>query len=109
MGYGTLVSGDPLGIKRISRKTRVYYRLESSNGMVMECNIDARGKAIRLFGGMASIVAGFGVASVAYFGLVEFPYLWYASAGLLAGGTLGVFEGWSGWCVARAMGIWTPI
>ena len=49
--------------------------------MVMECNIDARGKAIRLFGGMASIVAGFGVASVAYFGLVEFPYLWYASAG----------------------------
>ena len=109
MGYGTLVSGYPLGIKRISRKTRVYYRLESSNVMVMECNIDARGKAIRLFGGMASIVAGFGVASVAYFGLVEFPYLWYASAGLLAGGTLGVFEGWSGWCVARAMGIWTPI
>ena len=73
MGYGTLVSGYPLGIKHISRKTRVYYRLESSNDMVMECNIDARGKAIRLFGGMASIVAGFGVASVAYFGLVEVP------------------------------------
>lgn len=104
-----MVSWYPLGNKRISCKTRVYYRLEISGAMVLECNIDARGKAIRLFGGMASIIAGFGVASMAYLGLFEFPYLWYASAGLLAGGTLGVFEGWSGWCVARAMGIWTPI
>ena len=77
--------------------------------MVLECNIDARGKAIRLFGGMASVITGLGVATVAYFGLVDSSYLWYASAGLLAGGTLGVFEGWSGWCVARAIGIWTPI
>ena len=77
--------------------------------MVMECNIDARGKALRLFGGMPSIIAGFGIASAAHFDFVDIPYLWYASAGLLAGGALGVFEGWSGWCVARAMGFWTPI
>ena len=56
--------------------------------MVMECNIDARGKAIRLFGGMASIIAGFGIASVAYLDLAELPFLWYASTGLLAGGAL---------------------
>lgn len=77
--------------------------------MVMECNIDAKGKAFRLFGGIASIIAGFGIASAAHFDFVDLPYLWYASAGLLAGGALGVFEGWSGWCVARAMGFWTPI
>lgn len=77
--------------------------------MVMECNIDAKGKALRLFGGIASIIAGFGIASAAHFDFVDLPYLWYASAGLLAGGALGVFEGWSGWCVARAMGFWTPI
>ena len=77
--------------------------------MAMECNIDARGKAIRLFGGMFSLIAGLVIASIAHFDLVEIPYLWVAAAGLLAGGTLGIFEGWSGWCVARAMGIWTPI
>ena len=77
--------------------------------MVIECNIDAKGKALRLFGGIASIIAGFGIASAAHFDFVDLPYLWYASAGLLAGGALGVFEGWSGWCVARAMGFWTPI
>ena len=77
--------------------------------MVMECNIDAKGKAVRLFGGMASIVGGLGIACIASFGLVDAPYLWYASAGLLAGGSFGVFEGWSGWCDARAMGIWNPI
>ena len=77
--------------------------------MAMECNIDAKGKALRLFGGIASIIAGFGIASAAHFDFVDIPYLWYASAGLLAGGALGVFEGWSGWCVARAMGFWTPI
>ena len=77
--------------------------------MDMECNIDARGKALRLFGGVASIFGGLCIAGIAYLDIVELPYLWYASAGMLAGGSLGVFEGWSGWCVARAMGIWTPI
>ena len=43
--------------------------------MVMECNIDARGKALRLFGGMASIIAGFGIASAAHFDFVDIPYL----------------------------------
>lgn len=90
-------------------KTRFYYLRGKSNIMVMECNIDAKGKAFRLFGGVASIAGGLCIAGVAYVGIVELPYLWYASAGLLAGGSLGVFEGWSGWCVARAMGIWTPI
>ena len=44
--------------------------------MVLECNIDARGKAIRLFGGMASVITGLGVASMAYLGLFECPYVW---------------------------------
>lgn len=77
--------------------------------MAFECNIDAKGKAIRLFGGIFSLILGLIISSIAYFDLVEVAYLWVAGAGLLAGGTLGVFEGWSGWCVARAMGIWTPV
>tara|TARA_Y100000748_G_scaffold89227_1_gene74145 strand:+ start:494 stop:727 length:234 start_codon:yes stop_codon:yes gene_type:complete len=77
--------------------------------MAFECNIDAKGKAIRLFGGIFSLILGLIISSIAYFDLVEVAYLWVAAAGLLAGGALGVFEGWSGWCVARAMGIWTPV
>ena len=77
--------------------------------MAFECNIDAKGKAIRLFGGIFSLILGLIISSIAYFDVVEAAYLWVAAAGRLAGGTLGVFEGWSGWCVARAMGIWTPV
>ena len=104
-----MVSECPQEIRRDFSKTRVYYLTSLVENMVMECNIDARGKAVRLFGGLASIIGGLGIASIAYFDVVELPYLWYASAGLLAGGSFGVFEGWSGWCVARAMGIRTPI
>lgn len=77
--------------------------------MELECNIDARGKAVRLLGGFVSLMGGLGLAIVAYTGLVDGSYLWYGSAAMLAGGALGIFEGRSGWCVARAMGIWTPI
>ena len=104
-----MVSECPQEISRDFSKTCVYYLTSLVEDMVMECNIDARGKALRLFGGLASIIGGLSIASIAYFDVVELPYLWYASAGLLAGGSFGVFEGWSGWCVARAMGIWTPI
>ena len=40
------------------------------------------------------------------------PSNWFtvsSTIGLFAGGALGIYEGRSGWCVARAMGIWTPI
>lgn len=104
-----MVSGYQPGISHNFVKTRFYYLRRIHIGMVMECNIDARGKAMRLFGGLASIVGGFCIAGVAFLDVVDIPYLWYASAGMLVGGSLGVFEGWSGWCVARAMGIWTPI
>ena len=59
--------------------------------MAFECNIDAKGKAIRLFGGIFSLILGLIISSIAYFDLVEVAYLWVAAAGLLAGGTLGVF------------------
>ena len=40
------------------------------------------------------------------------PSNWFtisSAIGLFAGGALGIYEGRSGWCIARAMGIWTPI
>jgi hypothetical protein len=33
----------------------------------------------------------------------------YAGIGLTAAGAFGVFEGWAGWCVVRAMGFKTRI
>ncbi len=57
----------------------------------MQCNIDARGKAVRLlFGGGAT---------------------WSVIAGLstIAGGAFMIFEGASGWCAVRAMGFKTKL
>ena len=72
-----LVSECRQEIRRDFSKTRVYYLTSLVGNMVMECNIDARGKAVRLFGGLASIIGGLSIASVAYFDVVELPYLWY--------------------------------
>ena len=89
----------------------MIYNLNSRNqSMAGECNIDARGKFFRLVGGTASLI----VASVMLLMLIFeiLPTNWFTISsviGAFAGGILGIYEGRSGWCVARAMGIWTPI
>ena len=78
--------------------------------MPRECNIDARGKFIRLVGGSFSLFLGITAAGLLMLDVV--PSNWFtisSTIGLFAGGALGIYEGRSGWCVARAMGIWTPI
>ena len=75
----------------------------------MECNIDARGKGVRLVGGTASLLTGVAIAGLVGLGALEYASWWPPVAGLVAGGCLGIFEGRSGWCVVRAAGIWTPI
>ena len=73
----------------------------------MQCNIDAKGKAIRLVTGVLTLV---GAAALA----VLIPVLglsagwWAAVAGGLAGGGFAVFEARAGWCALRAMGFKTP-
>ena len=88
----------------------LYINRQSFLSMARECNIDSRGRFLRLVGGSISLLMGIIAASLLLLGLV--PSNWFtisSTIGLFAGGALGVYEGRSGWCVARAMGIWTPI
>tara|TARA_B100000925_G_scaffold95151_4_gene69282 strand:- start:7108 stop:7335 length:228 start_codon:yes stop_codon:yes gene_type:complete len=73
----------------------------------MECNIDARGKAARLLGGIAGVM--FGLALIALLALDVLSGLAASSvaAGSLFGGAFAIFEARAGWCVVRAMGIRT--
>ena len=75
----------------------------------MECNIDARGKAARLLGGIAGVM--FGLALIALLALDVLSGLAASSvaAGSLFGGAFAIFEARAGWCVVRAIGIRTPL
>ncbi|MAH66304.1 MAG: hypothetical protein CMJ27_07920 [Phycisphaerae bacterium] len=71
----------------------------------MKCNIDAKGKAVRLLSGLACLLAG---VLVLLLGGVEGPMLFVGIALLGSGGFM-TFEGWSGWCAVRALGFKTPL
>ena len=76
--------------------------------MALTCNIDAKGKAVRLIYGLVLIIAGLALAywwargsdSVVRWSVVIFCIL---------GGAFALFEARAGWCVVRAMGIKTPL
>lgn len=78
----------------------------------MQCNINARGKAVRLILGLAMLVVGLAVLSVKYFATFDAQpadWLVYVGIGCVLIGVFGVFEGWAGWCVVRAMGLKTRV
>ena len=78
--------------------------------MARECNIDARGKFVRLVGGSVSVFAGIVALLLIVVGILpENIFSIVSVCGMFAGGALGIYEGKSGWCIARAMGIRTPI
>ena len=74
----------------------------------MRCNINAKGKAIRLICGIvfviSAILLGLGWAMPS-----EEVLPWALTIGLFGGGVFAIFEGWQGWCVIRAMGFNTPL
>lgn len=78
--------------------------------MPLDCNIDARGKAARLTGGLVllglSSLLGLATA-VGLLGGVDWP--WFVAGGLFLAGAFAVFEARAGWCAVRAMGIRTRI
>jgi hypothetical protein len=74
----------------------------------MQCNIDAKGKSVRLLTGLAMLAIAAVVAALAYFEVLPRWTLW-AAAGLAVAGGFGVFEARAGWCVVRAMGFRTPV
>lgn len=76
---------------------------------MLECNIDAKGKAARLMGGLAGIAFSLLLAALLLADVVSHGFGWYAVAGSFFGGAFAVFEARAGWCVVRAMGIKTPL
>ena len=75
----------------------------------MRCNIDAKGKVIRLLSGVFFLLVGLGLLLVVVFSMSEISWLWMVGVLLVASGEFQVFEGWAGWCVLRAMGIKTRL
>jgi len=75
-----------------------------------QCNIDAKGKAVRLIGGILTVVASIIIA-----GLIEFSVIpsgqisWLTVIAMMFGGLFAIYEGRTGWCVVRAMGFKTPL
>ena len=77
--------------------------------MALECNIDAKGKAARLTGGIAALFAGLVLSGLLMAGVLDGGFWWLSTAGAVFGGAFAIFEARAGWCVVRAIGIRTPL
>ena len=77
--------------------------------MAFECNIDARGKAIRMKLGIRLIIISLILATQTYFEIIPSTLGWLATAASFGGGVFTIWEARMGWCVIRAMGFKTKI
>ena len=75
----------------------------------MKCNIDSKGKAVRLASGAIIVCAGASLLALAVFGITDTVWMWVLGTSLTFVGGFQVFEGWAGWCALRAMGFTTRI
>jgi hypothetical protein len=76
--------------------------------MPLQCNIDARGKRVRLINGIVLLLIGVLLIlfwAIPFGGLVA----WTICVALVLLGAFVIFESRSGWCAIRAMGFKTPI
>lgn len=75
--------------------------------MPLTCNIDAKGKFIRLIYGSVLLLAG--ILMLILWAVPRGSVVpWVVSLLVLLGGGFAIFESRKGWCVVRAMGIKTP-
>jgi len=74
----------------------------------MQCNIGAKGKAVRLKLGIMGIIGGIVLAISLLVMEINWGVFWLIPVGVIFGGAFSVFESWAGWCVVRAMGFRTP-
>ncbi|MGB7160083.1 MAG: hypothetical protein WBD40_18595 [Tepidisphaeraceae bacterium] len=74
----------------------------------MQCNIDARGKRLRLVNGIVTCAIGL-VLVVAWAIPAQTRLAWGLTIALLVSGAFMVFEARAGWCVVRAMGFKTRV
>ena len=75
--------------------------------MALRCNIDAKGKLIRLIYGAAIALLGV-VLTFAWALRAGGVVAWLVSLVAMLGGAFAIFESRKGWCAIRAMGIKTP-
>jgi hypothetical protein len=76
--------------------------------MPLQCNIDAKGKLVRLIYGTILLVAGLlmiGLWAARDGTLVA----WIVSIACTLVGAFVIFESRTGWCVVRALGFKTPV
>ena len=76
---------------------------------MLECNIDARGKAVRLAGGLVTVGIGLLLALLSLTDVLTLPNASYLVSACFLGGGFAIFEARAGWCALRAMGIKTPL
>ena len=74
----------------------------------MRCNIDARGKAVRLIVGGAMLVISAVLLALILTDVLSVRWGWVAG-GVACFGAFGVVQARAGWCVVRAMGFSTRI
>jgi len=74
--------------------------------MALACNIDARGRAIRLIYGAVVLAIGLILLFLWACRAGGWP-AWTVSIALILNGAFAIFEGRAGWCIVRAMGIKT--
>ena len=77
--------------------------------MPMQCNIDAKGKAVRMISGIIVGAVGLILLLLAVFGMLNERWAWITSGVLISLGAFQIFEARAGWCIVRAMGIKTRI
>jgi|TARA_B100001741_G_C16190933_1_gene431374 hypothetical protein len=75
----------------------------------MQCNIGAKGKAVRLRLGLMALAGALALAAVVLTGFLEGVIWWYAVAAIAFGGLFTIWEARAGWCIVRAMGFKTPL
>jgi small-conductance mechanosensitive channel len=76
--------------------------------MKLTCNIDARGKLVRLIYGVVFVVVGV-VMLLTWARSSGSVLAWAVTIALVVGGAFAIFEARAGWCIVRAMGFKTPI
>ena len=77
--------------------------------MALECNIDSKGRAMRLVAGLLAILGGAVAYVILTLGVIPVPES-IGTLGVLvmvAGGAFAIFEAKAGWCVVRALGFRT--
>ena len=75
----------------------------------MQCNIGAKGKAVRLKMGLWTLGFAAILGTLILTGLLSSNLWWYPFGAIAFGGAFTIFEARAGWCVVRAMGFKTPL